>query len=194
MAFSIVTGNGFAGNAQRADNINSQEFIYSTFAFATNTYNLTFKYRSNIPLRVLFGDPDNYPWTDIAVCPVNTGTAAYYTVNGINASSYGGTYLGFTSNTDNIDGTSSTSMTIPTSHPTTVNFTTQTGLDLLAGMNIIVQASGWFSGTITSYDSGTGAVVLSSTANGGGGTYNSWNIYPDNGWWFEIDEVNLVQV
>lgn len=76
-------------------------------------------------------------------------------------------------------GTSVTSVAIPTTHPLTRTFTTQTGLSIAAGGIIKVQydASNYFRAVVTSYNSATGAVSCDSFAEVGSGTYTSWTIY-----------------
>ena len=74
-----------------------------------------------------------------------------------------------TSNTSLAIGTGSRSCTI------------QTGKFLVAGMKIIVARTGyttthWMYGTVTSYNSGTGALVFTSETYVGTGTYTTWTI------------------
>lgn len=76
-------------------------------------------------------------------------------------------------------GTSGSSVTIPTSHPASKSLTTQTGLSLYPGQDIKVQndSTHYFRGQVTSYDTSTGALVVSSYANEGSSTLSSWTIY-----------------
>lgn len=76
-------------------------------------------------------------------------------------------------------GTSSTSFAIPTTHPTSRTFTTQTGLSIVAGGIIKVQNSStnYFRAVITSYNSTTGSLTCESFCEIGSGTYASWTIY-----------------
>jgi hypothetical protein len=75
---------------------------------------------------------------------------------------------------------SSTSFAIPTADNVTVNLTVATGLTLPADMTLRItnDASHYFYATVTSYTSGTGALVISSSssANVGTGTFSSWTI------------------
>lgn len=72
-------------------------------------------------------------------------------------------------------GTSTTSLAIGTGSK---SFTTQTGLSFSAGQFIVAaSASGptnYMVGNITSYNTGTGALVMNSTAVGGSGTMTDW--------------------
>jgi hypothetical protein len=76
-------------------------------------------------------------------------------------------------------GTSTTSVAIPTTHPTSKTFTTQTGLSIVAGGVIKVQynATNYFRAVITSYNATTGSLTCESFAEIGSGTYTSWTIY-----------------
>lgn len=75
-------------------------------------------------------------------------------------------------------GTSTTSVTIGTGAK---SFTTQTGKNFQVGGFLLIssQADGanYMHGQVTSYDSGTGALVMDITNIGGSGTLNDWNIY-----------------
>ena len=89
-------------------------------------------------------------------------------------------------------GTSTTSVAIPTvpvSTPVSKTFTTQTGLAITAGMPIEARHStalgsatniinNYMVGTVTSYNSGTGSLVMSVTGAAGSGTFTAWNIEP----------------
>jgi hypothetical protein len=73
--------------------------------------------------------------------------------------------------------TSVSSVTIPTTDNTTINMTIGTGLTIAAGTQVRVLADGsnYFYANVTSYVSGTGALVLSSFPDAvGSGTYASW--------------------
>lgn len=76
------------------------------------------------------------------------------------------------------NATSSTSVAIGTGSK---SLTIQTGKSLVAGMKIIVARTGyttthWMYGTVTSYNSGTGALVFTSETYVGTGTYTTWTI------------------
>jgi len=81
---------------------------------------------------------------------------------------------------DTYSTTSVTSVNIPTVHATAVALTVGLGLAYTAGQ--IVQAAedalNYFIGTVTSYDSGTGALVISSTSNVGTGSVptTAWTV------------------
>lgn len=72
-------------------------------------------------------------------------------------------------------GASATSLAIGTGSK---NFTIQTGKGFLPAMPVRVayDASNYMDGTVTSYDSGTGAMVVSVSSIAGAGTYTSWTI------------------
>lgn len=77
--------------------------------------------------------------------------------------------------------TSTTSNAIPTSGlPVSKSFTIETGKTLSVGMTIKVTATSstanWMLGTITSYTSGTGALVMDITNSNGVGTYTAWSL------------------
>ncbi len=72
-----------------------------------------------------------------------------------------------------------TSATIPTTDNTTVNLTVSTGLTIPAGTQVRVLADGsnYFYANVTSYTSGTGALVLSSFPDAvGSGDHSNWTI------------------
>lgn len=189
--FSIVTGNGFVGNAQRIEEIWVYGYFYNNqYTFENGIYDLSFKYRSNWTIRIVFGNSDFHPFPLIDTCPPNTGNATSKTVSSFDASSNVGEYLAFT--VDNTT-TSNTTMTIPTSHPTTMNFTVGTGLDITSGMNVVVGGAFQnFYGVVNSYNSGTGAISVDSTSNFGVGTLSSWPVEVVDAW-IEIDEINLTK-
>ncbi len=74
---------------------------------------------------------------------------------------------------------SSSSVAIPTSHATTKTLTIATGLTLTPGQLVTLEndATHYFRATITSYDTTSGVLVVSSYANVGTGTFTSWSLY-----------------
>ncbi|MCG2585518.1 hypothetical protein [Massilia sp. TS11] len=76
--------------------------------------------------------------------------------------------------------TSTTSAAIPTAIPTSVSLTIQTGKSIVAGQWMIVTATSstnnWFIGQVTSYNSGTGALVLNALYAQGTGTFTAWSV------------------
>jgi len=74
--------------------------------------------------------------------------------------------------------TSSTSNAIPSADNTAFTFTVETGLTIAARTTIKVNydATNWFYATVTSYNSGTGELIVSSSSSTGSGTYSSWTI------------------
>jgi hypothetical protein len=77
---------------------------------------------------------------------------------------------------------SSNSLTIPTTHPSTLNLNVGTGLtDMKPGYRVDLTSDGshYFRGTIVSYNASTGALVISSVSNTGTGTYSSWDVKLD---------------
>lgn len=72
-------------------------------------------------------------------------------------------------------GTSTDSLTIGTGSK---SFTTQTGKAITAGMSMKwamqSDAAKYMTGTVTSYNAGTGAIVMNITATAGSGTSSAW--------------------
>lgn len=68
--------------------------------------------------------------------------------------------------------TSVTSVNIPTVHPTAVSLTVATGLSYSIGQSVVAaeDSTNYFEGIITGYNSGTGVLDISSTANTGTGS------------------------
>lgn len=79
------------------------------------------------------------------------------------------------------DTSSSTEAAIPTSHPTSVTLTVDTGRTYTVGQALTivngVDHTIRFTGTVTSYNSGTGSLAFNSTGNTGTGTYRNWIVY-----------------
>lgn len=85
--------------------------------------------------------------------------------------------------------TSATSITIPTTHPTTINATVGTGKRYPVGERLdFTNGSNTFRGTVTAYNSSTGAVTLTSVSNTGTGTFSSWNVALD------IESINVYRI
>jgi len=78
-----------------------------------------------------------------------------------------------------LSGTSTTSVAIATGSK---SLTTQTGLGWKPGYNIFIASTASptnrMIGTVTSYTTGTGALVVSVSAVGGSGTFAAWSIGP----------------
>lgn len=78
-----------------------------------------------------------------------------------------------------VTGTSSTSLAIGTGSK---SLTIETGRAFVAGMPVRIGQAGanantnYMDGDITSYDAGTGALVVNVTATGGSGTFASWSV------------------
>ena len=76
------------------------------------------------------------------------------------------------------DSTSTTSNTIGLGAKT---FTVQTGKSYYAGMTVQAASTSsptnWMIGTVTSYNSGTGALTINVTTKNGTATYASWNLF-----------------
>jgi len=197
MPFSIVTGNGFAGNAQRGeDNYDGCAYpgFGSTTTIANAQYNVTFLYRSNIPIYVVtaYGDIVSSSITK------NTSNATLYTLNTIGLWT-GASSIGFYVNVAGLNTTSASSIATPTSNPTSFSFTMGTNLDYGVGFALRLVRTGfgspWIQAEITAYNPSTGATTASSTGYGGTGTYSDWIIeYFGKGAWLEIDEVNVYAV
>lgn len=78
-----------------------------------------------------------------------------------------------------VTSTSSSSITVASSG--NISFTTQTGKGYVPGHPIKIAetsnaAVNYITGTCTSYNSGTGAMVVAAAASGGAGTYTDWTI------------------
>lgn len=75
-------------------------------------------------------------------------------------------------------GGSSPSTTSLTLSAGTKNLTVRTGLPWVNGMSVIIwnASNRWMQGTVTSYDSGTGALVANITDVVGSGTFASWDV------------------
>ena len=76
------------------------------------------------------------------------------------------------------DSTSTTSNAIELGSKT---FTVQTGKSYYAGMNVQAASNlsptNWMIGTVTSYNSGTGILVINVTTKNGTGAFASWNLF-----------------
>jgi len=84
--------------------------------------------------------------------------------------------------------TSSSTLTIAVS---VVSLTIGTGLSYSVGQNVIIDHDSvkFMTGTVQSYNSGTGALVVDATDTNGSGTYSSWdvNLFPIN--YYTIDTI-----
>ena len=74
-------------------------------------------------------------------------------------------------------GTATDSLTIATGNQ---SLTIQTGKSLVIGMSMVVASTAsptnWMIGTVTSYNSSTGALVISVTGTSGSGTFSAWTV------------------
>ena len=79
---------------------------------------------------------------------------------------------------DQYKTTSSDNFALPTSHPTAVDITVDTGLAYTPGQQVVIafDASNYFVATIDIYDSGTGALETDSDSHVGSGTYSAWDV------------------
>lgn len=78
-------------------------------------------------------------------------------------------------------GTSATSATSLTIATGSQSLTVQTGKSIVVGMNVVIAATAtpqtsWMGGIVTSYTTGTGALVVNVTKTGGSGTIAAWTI------------------
>jgi hypothetical protein len=107
------------------------------------------------------GDFNKDGWNDVYVCDDNAYAKVYMNDGAGNL-----TFLAH----------STTSMTIGTGSK---SLTVQTGLNFTAGQPIKVGYDGqnYMSGTVTSYTSGTGALVVNITSVVGSGTYGTWSAH-----------------
>jgi hypothetical protein len=78
---------------------------------------------------------------------------------------------------------STSEFAIPTSHPSTVTLTIQSGRSYSVGQIVrvvnMLDKTKWFKMTTTSYNSVTGVLVGTSISNTGTGTFRSWAIYKE---------------
>jgi hypothetical protein len=135
--------------------------------------------------------------TDFTGVQAFTGAAAPLDANGVDGDLYfqhngdvykksGGTWGSILfniagaagSNGDLYSTTSSTSVAIPTSHPTSVSLTVDTGLAYSIGQSVVAAetATTFFTGTVTGYVTGTGVLDIDSVANTGTGTPTAWTV------------------
>ena len=88
------------------------------------------------------------------------------------------------------DTTSSTTLTIAVQVAT---LTIGTGLSYSAGQNVIIDydSVNFLTGTVQSYNSGTGTLIVDATGTNGSGTYSAWdvNLFPIN--YYTIDTILL---
>lgn len=109
------------------------------------------------------GDFNNDGWDDVYVCDDNAYAKVYMNDGAGN--------LRFLAH-------STTSMTIGTGSK---SFTIQTGLSFTNGQTVKVGYDGtkYMTGTVTSYNSGTGAMVVNVTSVVGSGTHPTWSVHPN---------------
>jgi hypothetical protein len=109
------------------------------------------------------GDFNNDGWDDVYVCDDNAYAKVYMNDGAGN--------LQFLAH-------SITSMTIGTGSK---SFTVQTGLAFSVGQTVRVGYDGtkYMTGTVTSYNSGTGAMVVNVTSVVGSGTHPTWSVHPN---------------
>lgn len=81
-----------------------------------------------------------------------------------------------TFNSTNFYSISTDCIPIPTSHPTQITLTIGTGLSYIVGdsVTIYADATHYFTGTVVSYNSLSGVLVVDSVSNVGTGTFCSW--------------------
>jgi hypothetical protein len=121
-----------------------------------------------------------YNWAEAAVDAAvsdsagNTGNSAYHHAH--YAEQYKNAAQSAVASADTA-ATSSTSLTIGTG---TKSLTVETGKDFVVGMYVIVaytsSPANYMAGTITSYDSGTGALEIEAATASGSGTYSNWTV------------------
>jgi hypothetical protein len=109
------------------------------------------------------GDFNNDGWDDVYVCDDNAYAKVYMNDGAGN--------LQFLAH-------STTSMTIGTGSK---SLTVQTGLSFTNGQTVRVGYDGtkFMTGTVTSYNSGTGALVVNVTSVVGSGTFPTWSVHPN---------------
>ena len=109
------------------------------------------------------GDFNNDGWDDVYVCDDNA---------------YAKVYMNDGAGNLNFLAHSTTSMTIGTGSKT---LTVQTGLNFTNGQTVKIGYDGtkYMTGTVTSYNSGTGALVVNVTSVVGSGTHPTWSVHPN---------------
>lgn len=201
--YSIVTGNGFTGNAQRFayDGVSSySEGFYNTqYQLVTGKiYNLSFKYRTNRNIGLVMEYGADYPFPPYAR---NDGNAISAYASAIDGTTYEFSNIGFAiiAHEGYYAEGGTSSITIINAPYSNISFTTHINLAYEIGDSIEIHDSvNWgmyVIGTIVSYNSATGAMEISPTNNGTTGTTTSWILQSDpTDEWFEIDEVYLFEV
>jgi len=112
---------------------------------------------------VTFGDFNNDGWADAAVDDDNDYAKVYINDGAGNLPAMPQSFSSLTI------GTGSKSLTVPTG----LNFSN--GQTLMIGFN----GSNYMTGTVTSYNSGSGALVVNVTNAVGSGTFSGWSVHPN---------------
>lgn len=123
------------------------------------------------------GDVTLYPWAEgdiLSACQVAQTAAQAAQVAAEAAADEAEAFAITAVNGPSASGTSTTSASLGVGDK---SFTIQTGRYFIAGQWVAATASGGqMIGVISSYDSGTGALVIDSRYYSGSGTYGSWSI------------------
>lgn len=111
---------------------------------------------------ITFGDFNNDGWSDLFVCDDNAYAKVYMNNSG----------------TLSLIGISTNSMSLTTGSK---SFTIQTGLTFTVGQTVKVghNAGKYMTGTVTAFNSGTGAMTVNVTSVVGTGTQQSWSVDPN---------------
>lgn len=185
---TIVTGNGFTNNAQKYDDMGSNIIENSSYSlFSISAYTLSFSYRSNTQFSLVFDD-SAWSFSYRNLLPINTSncTTKNFSLNNTSGKIGFGFLKWYKT-------TSSTTNSIPTSHPTSVAFTIDTTITVDFPYNYIIStgstsggtyvrfqdsdSGSWFEGLTTAYNYSTGEITVSSFRNNGTGTASSWDVY-----------------
>ncbi|MEO8085756.1 MAG: FG-GAP-like repeat-containing protein [Bacteroidota bacterium] len=129
----------------------------------TVTSNITSLTGGYFVQNVTFGDFNNDGWADVAVDDDNDYAKVYINDGAGNLLAMAQSFTTLTI------GTGSKSLTVPTG----LNFTN--GQTLMVGYN----GANYMTGTVTSYNSATGALVMNITAVTGSGSFNGWSVHPN---------------
>lgn len=118
------------------------------------------------------------PSTLVAAASASAAQAlAYSNAAGTSAASAAASAITAANQAASFVGTSTTSVLIGTGSK---SFTTQTAKNFVAGEFVTIasqaNSANYMYGQITSYTTGTGALVVTITATGGSGTFTDWNI------------------
>jgi hypothetical protein len=160
MAMADVDHNGWKDIAAGSGQCH---LVYLSWNGSTIVANNTSLPQSYFVQNITFGDFNNDGWSDLFVCDDDN---------------YGRVYMNDGIGTLRPIGQSQTTLTIGTG---TQNLTVQTGLAFTAGQSVKVgyNGSNYMTGTVTSYNSGTGDLDVNITSVVGSGSFDGWSVDED---------------